>query len=231
MRRLFTILSAISLVLGVVTAICWALSATGYERAFITARWQDHGTSIDLHFSASGWRESRLINGDLDYLWRADAAHSLDSTRQLLRQEFGPPNQATRHWSPMPEIQFAAIGKGWSATQTVDLYDGSLWEMTFAYAMLPLIWLALHIYRWRRTKTDPAAIKCGACGYDMRATPDRCPECGSLRGNSATKVREWKLARRERTHFYGAPNVTRPMAQHCDKIIYSNCLRRKNGKM
>lgn len=53
-------------------------------------------------------------------------------------------------------------------------------NLAIAFAVLPLIWVARQIYRRRRKRTDPAAIKCEACGYDMRATPERCPECGRV---------------------------------------------------
>jgi hypothetical protein len=46
----------------------------------------------------------------------------------------------------------------------------------FAPALVP-VWV---YYRNRRRGNAPGAKPCPLCGYDLRATPDRCPECGSI---------------------------------------------------
>jgi hypothetical protein len=49
------------------------------------------------------------------------------------------------------------------------------WFLVILFATMPLTRLGLFIRR-RRRKVEG---RCAKCGYDLRATPERCPECGT----------------------------------------------------
>jgi hypothetical protein len=51
-------------------------------------------------------------------------------------------------------------------------------------AILPAIW---HV-RFLRTKSRRQERLCMACGYDLRATPNRCPECGLVSEKAAISM-------------------------------------------
>jgi hypothetical protein len=51
----------------------------------------------------------------------------------------------------------------------------SYWLLILIFAIAPGIWLFKRI---RRSRIKPG--HCAKCGYDLRATPYRCPECGAL---------------------------------------------------
>ena len=70
---------------------------------------------------------------------------------------------------------FAAIGPG----KYVPGYGGVLipfWSALLLSASAPALWL------WHQVRHKRCVRRghCPACGYDLRATPGRCPECGTI---------------------------------------------------
>ena len=60
-------------------------------------------------------------------------------------------------------------------------YGSRFWSLRIPYWFLTLLSLPLPAWRivhWRRHRRHRTKGHCPACGYDLRATPDRCPECG-----------------------------------------------------
>jgi hypothetical protein len=47
-----------------------------------------------------------------------------------------------------------------------------------AITVAALIPLFIGAHRTNRRKRWLNSGRCGACGYDLRASPERCPECG-----------------------------------------------------
>jgi hypothetical protein len=58
-----------------------------------------------------------------------------------------------------------------------------LWILTFPATLIFGAWLiSSYLDKRAARKAIEARGRCSKCGYDLRATPDRCPECGTAVG-------------------------------------------------
>jgi hypothetical protein len=64
----------------------------------------------------------------------------------------------------------------WHDRLDVPVVTVGYWVALIPTLLLPIAWYGLRGRAARRT----AEGLCPACGYDLRATPDRCPECGAV---------------------------------------------------
>jgi hypothetical protein len=74
------------------------------------------------------------------------------------------------------------LGRLNSGTNTSNELSGTavilpIWSIVFAIALLPIATLWLWV---RRRRLLRSIGRCAKCGYDLRATPWRCPECGAI---------------------------------------------------
>jgi hypothetical protein len=79
------------------------------------------------------------------------------------------------------------LGFSWYREEQLRPKDPLRWSFVFphwlavgVFALAPAVLVVKMIRRRQRSGT------CAVCGYDMRATPERCPECGAVADVSRT---------------------------------------------
>jgi hypothetical protein len=98
-------------------------------------------------------------------------------TRDSAWRRFGIAGVSGRGYALGPGGQEAVPG---APSLDFALYIMPHWIVATACAVPPLAWLALVVPKRIRQRRRTRLGLCLGCGYDLRESPGRCPECGSV---------------------------------------------------
>jgi predicted Zn-ribbon and HTH transcriptional regulator len=96
----------------------------------------------------------------------------LDGAKHLVLRHFERETEAS-FWNRCG-FSYRDLRKSSGDPQAERDWVAPYWFLSALFAGLPAMRLNSHR---RRRRTRRAGL-CPNCGYDLRATPDRCPECG-----------------------------------------------------
>ncbi|MDB5172515.1 MAG: hypothetical protein JWN51_1288 [Phycisphaerales bacterium] len=175
-RRVFPILSAISLLLCIGAAAVWERSYEHRDR---------YPVSFEVHWRNIGVKAS---NGSFEFA-RATVWADLNDSFWIppappgwTVNNYGSRNVrfSDRRWGGLHLQNGRRVVPDWHGGyyQNVDFdyMSISAWYPPAFFAVVPLVWLVRQLNRRRQTSKG----RCSSCGYDLGATPDRCPECGDV---------------------------------------------------
>ena len=74
--------------------------------------------------------------------------------------------------------QLPAIRELWHRRLDERAWGASYGTIVAVLLVFPAMWLLMTGTRWALSQRKRRRHVCVSCGYDLRATPERCPECG-----------------------------------------------------
>jgi hypothetical protein len=167
-RRLFTFTSVASLLLSIGTAVMCGRPGLVFKFKRQTTQWE--AVAADGVFSISNRPQ---VEADESARHAALVAH----LNELMFYTFDDAESWYPDVETRRENERAAIQTILSSSRTAPRnYSVHGWGVIALLLLVPLslrATMVLHARYLRRRRI------CLVCGYDLRATPDRCPECGT----------------------------------------------------
>jgi predicted RNA-binding Zn-ribbon protein involved in translation (DUF1610 family) len=145
--------------------------------------WSEEGGQISYNEKYLGLTETGFESGSADCAL-ISASEVAEKDRAELREELNrvvPQGTTRRFWdecAPNLDIITRFWGFGRYAGIPRRHAEVTFTQLFWLFNILPPLWLAQQIRRRQRQRRKRAAGLCDNCGYDLRATSDRCPECG-----------------------------------------------------
>jgi hypothetical protein len=177
-RRPLNVLTVLSLLLGALLFVAWLSSTESLTvlswkptSPVATVRWELHSI---------GGRVALLrCSTDAGPTWRGGGRFGVGGLRGI------PSVIIERDFIPAGDAGVAGFAFWW-VTRSGDVPSGSrgvvmvpYWALALPFAVAPALSLRGSIRRKQQARRRRAA-RCPACGYDLRGTPGRCPECGTF---------------------------------------------------
>lgn len=195
-RRLFTIASLVSLLLCVAVVGLWMQSYWVADSVHIQYRHWNGLLLTDSFFTLES------SSGGLRFAMSADGYRCADAT-EMTQRRFYDFEHLGRSWRRTGSFGYPrgvgsynpGVMPGWrlglagghlvgSPRKGSNVARESRWvivphaAVALSLACLPLVWWhRLHGQRRRQRRQDQGV--CCRCGYDLRASKERCPECGT----------------------------------------------------
>jgi hypothetical protein len=174
-RRLFTVASALSLLLFIATIAIW-IRGYSYWDEFDLGIARDHPVSyvvqsVDRQFHFTRICNDRGVWVVRHWRWQSEKYPTWWQSRtraKTLKPDWGG-----------SRFGFTIGYRTWKGGSAPGAFNGStfsigmpLWIVWALFLVAPGLWLARR--SWRR---NPRGL-CRQCGYDLRASKGCCPECG-----------------------------------------------------
>jgi hypothetical protein len=193
MRRwVFNFVAAVSLVACVAALVLWIRGAVApwrYERRVF-----DEAAMVWRHESASLDGGLVRVSAVRQQIAVPPTTQARERIRETVRrlERFAPPATARANPRVTPVtalaapsfsrdfllFAFASDAKRSPSGTKVSQWGLTvrLWGVALLTAVMPGAWVGRRMRHARRVREG----HCLACSYDIRATPDRCPECGAV---------------------------------------------------
>ncbi len=191
MKRLAYGLRRLRVAGGWLVVVMWVAMLVSWVVSF----WMPHGYYVTGLRRYGIWCDGGIVQ------FRYGVKSDLDFTnpgRWKIREvgyggERGPGTWAGRgvrvvlaQWPPFQEAEFASGGEAPTIDGRTEFFGERIriWGVAHWLGLgvlcVPVMWIVFRAWRSRITNRIAKGL-CARCGYDLRASPERCPECGAVR--------------------------------------------------